>query len=350
MTKMKGIDISTHQGYLNENAWNKIKASGIEFAILRVGFTGYGKAKSKQIDSQFENNYAMAKKVGIPVGVYWYSCAVTEAEAIEEARLTLEYLKGKQLEFPIFIDTEDNHDTSKYSSSSQYSIGRTALTKVVKAFCEYIESRGNYVGIYASSSWFKNQLNDSELSKYDHWIAQWSNAQPSAPHGMWQYSSKGSVNGINGNVDMNYAFKNYESIMKENGLNGFGKNTPTSQPKPSQPTTTTTTTENWISYTIKQGDTLSKIAERYNTTWQKLYEKNKSAIGNNPNLIYAGTVILVPSTSTQSNEKTYVVQQGDNLSSIAKKFNTTWQKIYEKNKNVIGGNPNIIHAGQVLKI
>lgn len=236
--KIKGIDISEMQGLLNESAWNKIKASGIEFVIIRVGYTGYGKAKSKQKDYRFENNYAMAKKVGMPIGVYWYSCAVTEEEAIEEAKLTLEYLKGKQLEYPIFIDTEDNHDIEKYSSKSQYSIGKTALTKVVKAYCEYIEKQGNYVGIYASSSWFKNQLVDSKLSKYDHWIAQWSSSEPTESHGMWQYSSKGKVNGISGNVDMDYAYKDYPSIIKSQGLNGYDAEYVEPTPQPTNPNKT----------------------------------------------------------------------------------------------------------------
>ena len=98
----KGIDISTFQGKLSEQDWRNIKNSGIDFAIIRIGYTGYGVNKSKQKDDQFENNYTQCKKIGMPVGVYWYSCAVTEEEAIEEAKLTLKYLEGKQLEYPVY--------------------------------------------------------------------------------------------------------------------------------------------------------------------------------------------------------------------------------------------------------
>ena len=341
--KLKGIDVSTHQGTIN---WDKVKADGIQFAIIRAGFTGYGKAKSKQKDQHFENNYAMAKKVGMPVGVYWYSCAVSESEAIQEANLLLEYIKGKQLEFPVFIDTEDNHDVSKYSPTSQATIGKNALTKVIKAFCERIENAGYYVGIYASSSWFKDRLNDDELSAYDHWIAQWSSTQPSKAHGVWQYTSSGKVNGINGNVDMNFAYKDYINIMKKNGLNGFSKveNHENSQKTDEKPVSTE---KSWKNYVIKKGDTLSEIASRFGTTVNELANKNGIK---NPNLIYAGTTILVPSEEKGTNEIIYIVQAGDNLSKIAQKYNTTWQKIYEKNKATIGSNPNLIHAGQKLKI
>lgn len=341
--ELKGIDVSTHQGKIN---WEKVKADGIQFAIIRAGFTGYGKAKSKQKDDWFETNYAMAKKVGIPVGVYWYSCAVSEAEAIQEADLMLEYIKGKQLEFPVYIDTEDNHDVSKYSPTSQVTIGKNALTKVVKAFCERIENAGYYVGIYASSSWFKDRLNDDELSAYDHWIAQWSSARPSKPHGVWQYTSSGKVNGINGNVDMNYSDKEYVDIMKKTGLNGFSKvenpaNPPKIEEKP------IIAEKSWKNYVIQKGDTLSAIASRFGTTVDELANKNGIK---NPNLIYTGTTILVPSEEKTTNETIYVVQAGDNLSKIAQKYNTTWQKIYEKNKSTIGSNPNLIHAGQKLII
>lgn len=339
----KGIDVSTHQGTIN---WDKVKADGIQFAIIRAGFTGYGKAKSKQKDDQFENNYAGAKRVGIPVGVYWYSCAVTEEEARQEADLMLEYIKGKQLEFPVYIDTEDNHDTSKYSPTSQATIGKNALTKVVKAFCERIENAGYYVGIYASSSWFNDRLNDDELSAYDHWIAQWSSTEPSKAHGVWQYTSSGSVNGISGNVDMNYAMKDYAEIMKKNGLNGFSEGENSGNVE-NNVQNSTTTEKSWTNYTIQKGDTLSGIASKFGTTVNELANKNGIE---NPNLIYAGTTILVPSDQQTSNETIYVVQSGDNLSKIAQKYNTTWQKIYEKNKATIGSNPNLIYAGQKLVI
>ena len=218
----KGIDISTFQGKLSEQDWRNIKNSGIDFAIIRIGYTGYGTAKSKQKDDQFENNYAQCKKIGMPVGVYWYSCAVTEEEAIEEAKLTLKYLEGKQLEYPVYIDTEDNHNTKKYSKESQYSIGKNRLTKVINAYCKYIEERKYYVGIYASLSWFNNQLILDDLKAYDKWVAQWADRSSyKGNYGMWQYTSNGNV--IGKRMDLNEAYYDFEKIIKERGLNGYGK-------------------------------------------------------------------------------------------------------------------------------
>lgn len=216
----KGIDISTHQGNLTEEDWRNLKDNGIEFAILRIGYTGYGTEKSKQIDDQFENNYAMCKKVGMPVGGYWYSCATSPEEAIEEANYTLQYLKDKKLEYPVYIDTEDNHDIEKYAPESQFSIGKERLTEVIRAYCLHMEQNKYYVGIYASLSWLENQLNDEELKLYDKWVAQWApQCTYKGSYGMWQYTNKGEV--LDMSLDMNESYYDFEKIMKERGLNGF---------------------------------------------------------------------------------------------------------------------------------
>ena len=102
-------------------------------------------------------------------------------------------------------------------------------------------------------------------------------------------------------------------------------------------------------YMVKNGDNLSKIAEKYNTTWQELYELNKEVIGNNPNIIKPGQILKI-SSDKNTKQRKYIDQEGDNLSRIAEKYNTTWQKLYELNKEVIGNNPNIIKSGQILKI
>ena len=102
-------------------------------------------------------------------------------------------------------------------------------------------------------------------------------------------------------------------------------------------------------YTVQEGDNLTKIAEKYNTTWQNLYEINKDVIGNNPNSIKPGQILkIISDKNTQ--QKEYIVQEGDNLTKIAEKYNTTWQNLYEINKDVIGNNPNSIKPGQILKI
>lgn len=214
------IDVSSWQPTID---YAKV-AKNTKGAILRCGRTGYGTAKSKEKDSCFEKHYAGFKKAGVPVGVYYYSCATSIEEAKEEAKLVLEILKGKKLEYPVYFDTEDNHDIKGAGCSpvSQYSIGKAKLTEVAKAFLETIEKAGYYVGIYASKSWLENQLDMSQLKDYDVWLAQYA-SKPTykGAYGMWQYSSTGKIDGISGNVDMNWCYKDYPSIIKKAGLNGY---------------------------------------------------------------------------------------------------------------------------------
>lgn len=234
----RGVDISEWQGYITLENWKKAKEDNVNFAILRCGFTGYGIGKSKNVDYYFENNYKMCKKAGIPVGTYYYSCATTVEEAIEEADFVLKIIKGKTFEYPIFIDTEDNHDISKptNSSTSQASIGKSKLTPVIKAFCEKIEEAGYYVAIYASADWFKNRLILADLTGYDKWIAQWSKTAPFGyKYGMWQYSSTGKVIGLGSGIDLDYAYLDYPKIMVENGLNGFKTKEPEIPENPNNP-------------------------------------------------------------------------------------------------------------------
>ena len=223
---IKGIDVSEWQGNLTKNNWLKVKNSGIQFAILRCGYTTYGKSKKKYVDRYFENNYKICKEIGLPIGVYYYSCATSETEAKEEANFVLSLIKNKKFEYPVVIDTEDNHNINKSTNSpvSQASIGKYKLTPLIKTFCEIIESKGYYVSIYASTYWFKNNLILEDLKLYDKWIAQWSKTvSVSYKYGMWQYSSQGTVNGLSGNIDLDYAYLDYPEIMKKNGLNGFEK-------------------------------------------------------------------------------------------------------------------------------
>ena len=224
--ELKGIDISEWQGKLSLSDFKKIKDGGINFVIIRCGYTTYNKSKLKYVDRYFENNYKLCKEIGLPVGAYYYSCATSVEEAKSEANFVISLLKGKKFEYPIAFDTEDNHNinNSAYASSSQASIGKTKLTPIIKTFCDILEKNNYYVSIYASTSWFKDKLILKDLISYDKWIAQWSKTVSfSEKYGLWQYSSSGKVNGIGGNVDMNYSYKDYPNIMLENGLNGYSK-------------------------------------------------------------------------------------------------------------------------------
>lgn len=346
MDKVFGIDISTYQGGINLVT---AKAEGVKFALLRAGFTGYGNGVSKSVDNQFENHYRNAKANGLGVGAYWFSRATTYENGKAEAEYMYNNcLKGKQFEYPIAIDVEDSYYQAK--------AGRQAVTNAIKGFCEYLEAKGYYVCIYANSNWFKNYMDLSQLTKYDKWVANWGTSRPSSPAGgLWQFG--GETNRIRTNkvagmtVDQNYAFYDYPAIMKQKGLNGFSANadvkpqdpvTPTPQPTPAP--------SNDTIYVVKAGDTLSGIASKYGTTYQTLAAYNNIS---NPNLIYVGQQIKIPgngTTTNTTNSKTYTVKSGDTLSGIASKYGTTWQKIYNDNRSVIGSNPNLIKPGQVLTI
>lgn len=329
----RGLDISSYQKGISFDA---IKNS-VEFLILRAGFTGWGTGVSYNKDNCFENFYNQAKSRGIPVGAYWYSCANTYQKGVDEANYMYNNcLKGKQFEYPIYIDVEDTH----------HQVGnKNGVTQAIKGFCETLEAKGYYVGIYASDiSGFQDKMNIGELNAYDKWVARYgSTPKYVSSYGMWQSSSSGRINGYNGNLDTDVAYKDYPSIIKSNGLNGYagGTVTPTPQPSPQpvpQPTETT--------YTVVAGDTLSGIASRYGTTYQELARINNIA---NPNLIYVGQVIKIPTSGTNStsNVITYTVKKGDTLSGIASRYGTTYQKIAQDNGIA---NPNLIYAGQVLKI
>ena len=216
---MKGIDVSVHNGNID---WNRVKKAGIQFAILRAG---YGRVTSQK-EKQFENNYAGAKNAGIPVGAYWYSYATTPEEARLEAEVCVSILAGKQFEFPIYFDQEEKKtlDTGKANCSA-----------MVRAFCEVLEKNGYWVGLYTSRSVLNTHIEDDIKTRYALWVAEWgSKLNYSGAVGIWQYSDKGSVDGITGNVDLDEAYIDYATKVKNAGKNGYGKAEPT--PASNEPT------------------------------------------------------------------------------------------------------------------
>ena len=264
---MKGIDISKYQASLT---MNQIKNAGYDFVIIRGGFTGYGSTRTKQKDISFEKFYEQAKQVGVPVGVYYYSCARNRADGEAEAQFLYEYcLKGKQFEMPIYIDVENKNWQINNKSK---------VTDAIIGFCEYLEDKGFYVGVYASKSWFYNEIDTDRLSAYTKWVASWQKNKPDFKYNafdMWQNSDNGHIGLLK--VDTDQAYIDFPAIIKNAGLNGYGKAS-------EQPKSTETV------YTVKAGDTLSGIAKKYNTTVEALVAKNKIK---DRNKIYVGQKIKV---------------------------------------------------------
>lgn len=227
-----GIDISKWQAGIQ---LADIKNS-IGFVILRGSYTSESDGVTVKKDPYFEDYYAQAKAAGIPVGVYHYSCANTRAKGEAEAKFLYENcLQGKQFEFPIYIDVEaaDYHQQDKANT-----------TAAIHGFCEYLQSKNIYVGIYANPTYFTNYINTQELvGKYEFWLARYNSSYSDSPVpafnysgaelGMWQYSDRQQYSGWSGGLDGNVVFKDYETIIKSLGKNGF---TATGTTPPTTPT------------------------------------------------------------------------------------------------------------------
>ena len=279
---VQGIDVSQWQGNIN---FDLVKASGIKFVMIRAGFGRYPSQK----DEYFERNYKRAKAAGLGVGAYWYSYAVNAAQAVEEAKVFCEVIKGKTFDYPVAFDIEDK---------TQQGLAGSTIDQIVTAFCSHMEKAGYYVSLYSYTSFLNNKISASVRNRYDIWVAHFDVMRPgyNGPYGMWQNSSAYKVSGINGNVDHNFAYKDYPSIIKNNGFNGFKKVAVTTGSS-KKPTATAATvkkpaaTKKQTVYTVVKGDTLWGIAQKYKTTVDALVKANNIK---NPNLIYAGQKVKIP--------------------------------------------------------
>ena len=196
-----GIDVSENQGTID---WGQVKADGVSFAILR------SVKRNLSADLYFEANYRGCRGNGIPVGIYKYSYALTEEEAKKEAEAVLRLLSGRSLELPVFIDVED---------ASQRALPTGTLTAIVRTFLETVEAGGYQTGIYCNLDWYQHVLDVSAFAGRDFWIARYgkNDGQPAEAYRpsvgiCWQYTSKGRVDGISGNVDLNLLYKDYGTV------------------------------------------------------------------------------------------------------------------------------------------
>ena len=190
----RGIDVSKFQGNID---WNAVKADGITFAIIRCGYRGYGTGALVE-DATFRQNIQGAINAGLRVGVYFYSQAINEAEAVEEASMVLSLVSGYSLPLGVYYDTE------YVAGGRANAISAAERTACAVAFCETIRNAGYQAGVYSYASWFYNALNFANISKYNIWIAQYRDTLDFNYHyNIWQYTGSGRVNGISTAVDMN---------------------------------------------------------------------------------------------------------------------------------------------------
>lgn len=351
-TGIKGIDVSKWQGEID---WNKVKADGVKFAMIRLGY-GSANGDACGLDGYFEKNVANALKAGINIGCYFYSYATSVAAAKKEAAYVVSVLQKYKgvFTYPVAFDLEDK---------TQRELGKTVLTDMVIAFGDAIEKAGFYCSLYSNLNWLKNYLDDSKLARFDHWLAQWASAPSyTGAFGMWQSSSSGKVNGINGKVDTDVAYKDYPAIIKGAKLNGFAgadqKPTVPETPTPEQP-----------AVTFKKGDLVKITGTKYYggqtiPAWvlkQNWYvrqvdgsrvvidksEDGKASICSPVNA--ADLQLAAGGQKDASKETVYTVVKGDTLWGIAKKLLGAGYR-YTEIVKLNGLKTSVIYSGQKLKI
>lgn len=315
-TIYQGIDVSEWQGNID---FKKVKTAGIEVVYIRAGqgFT--------YKDAKFERNYTQAKKNNLKVGVYHYVTARNEEEAKMQARFFASLLSGKTIDCKLAMDFE-------------YFPGLTKgeINKISLAFLKELEKVYGKDAIVYSNSYNASNTFDKEVAQYPLWIAQYGVKEPEN-NGRWkawqgfQYTSTGKIKGIEGNVDK-------DQYTKDVLLDKAISIKPIEKPEYKG--------EDRIVYRIKKGDTLSGIAKKYNTNVAHLVEINDIR---NPNLIYAGEKIIVSCNCNEGKkiERKIKIKPGDTLSKIAKKYNTSIKTLVRLN-NI--KNPNLIYSGDTLRV
>ena len=357
---MKGIDVSSYQGDID---WRKVKEVGYQYAILRLGI---GDNITSQDDKRLKEYIKGCQDNGIPFGFYLVSYAkrLVGNESVEsEIEHTKRLIEGTS-PFCIFYDMEIEKTTY---------LGKETLTSFAITYCDYFKNKGYNVGVYANKNWFTNYLDYNKLKNngYKIWLAHYGVDKPGLECDIWQYSDKGNVEGINTNstdLDIMYSnligsnqepnssnLKSIEEVAQEviNGVWGNGEdrkirltNAGYNYNEIQAKVNSILASNSVVTYTVKSGDTLSSIASKYGTTYQKLAQYNNIS---NPNIISVGQVIKIPNNNANNKVQVeyYTVKSGDSLSSIAKKYGTTVNNLVALN-NI--KNANLIYVNQKIRV
>ena len=346
---IKGIDVSEFQGNIN---WDKVKADGIEFAILKLGNIYDYDANYK--DSKFDTNYKNARANGIKIGAYIYNYCNTIDTLKKGLEWAIKKLEGKELDLPFYLDMEDKDIQGETKET---------LTNQCNEFAKYVESKGYQAGVYANVNWLKNELNPNDFDKkISVWVAQYyKECQYTGKYDIWQYASDGSVSGISGNCDVNYLYN--EDIIKESetdtsdkktidelaeevidGKWGDGEDRKTKLEKAGYDYDAVQDRVNEILSRPKKS--ITEVAKdvidgKYGNGETR--KKKLEAEGYNYDTVQAKVNQLLGAEVT----KTYTVKSGDTLSGIASKYKTTVAKLVKDN-NI--KNANLIYPGQKIVI
>lgn len=202
--KLKGIDVCGYQGKID---FKKVKSGSVDFVIVKAGY-------STSTVETWETNFANAKNSGLKVGAYWYSYATTIEQGVNEAKAFIKALKGKQLDFPVYLDLEEK---------SQFDKGKEFCTELVEAFCGELEKAGYFAGVYCSTYWFTNFVDEKVREKRPAWIADYrGECGYKGTYGIWQYDAD-YVPGVQYDCDRDWGYVDYSEYIKQNGLNGYSK-------------------------------------------------------------------------------------------------------------------------------
>ena len=384
---LKVIDVSYHNGTID---WAKVKASGVDGAIIRCGF---GSNISSQDDTQWKRNADECTRLGIPFGTYLYSYANTESKARSEAEHVLRLVKGYKLSYPVYYDLEEDGTQS-------------GAVNRMKIFAEIIEGAGYWCGVYCNKSWWDNTLK-SLGDRYTKWIARYNSTLGMSGVDMWQYTSSGSVSGISGRVDMNHCYRDFPKEI--NGASSSGS-TSGSTTTPSGSTldlvvgvmqgkygngdtrkaalgTRYDEVQNFINHISSanaqtlanevkagkygNGDTRKTVlGSRYTEVQNIVNQGSKKSNEEIANEVIAGkwgngntrkqkltaagydydaiqAIVNKKSGSSGSSAQYYTIRSGDTLSGIAARFGTSVSKLQSLNGI---SNPNKIYAGTKIRV
>lgn len=202
------LDVSRWQGSIN---WDKVKASGLVSGVMirAMGNSKEGKPSKPYLDPYFARNYAECARLGLPVGGYYYTCAVTQRQTEEELAALKTALRGKTFQLPLAIDVEDPRLRS---------LAPAKLSALVAEAAAQLEAWGLYAMVYTYTNFADTALDMAALAAYDLWIADYRGKRPARRHGMWQYTSSGKIPGVSGPVDLSHAYKGYAAIIQRAGL------------------------------------------------------------------------------------------------------------------------------------
>ena len=349
---IKGIDVSEFQGSIN---WDKVKADGIEFAILKLANIYDYDTNYK--DSKFETNYKNARAQGVKVGAYIYNYCNTIDTQKKGIEWAIEKLGNKKLDMPIYLDMEDKDIQGET---------KVTLTNQCNEFAKIIKSKGYQSGVYANVNWLKNELNPNDFDKdISVWVAQYyKKCEYTGKYDIWQYASDGSVNGVSGNCDVNYLYN--ENIIKESGsvdtsdkkstdeiaqevIDGKWSNGDTRKSKLEKAGYDYNEIQNRVNEILSEQSKKKSITEVAKDVIAGDYgngenrKKKLEAEGYEYDQVQAKVNQLLGANVT----KTYTVKSGDTLSSIAYKYKTTVSKLVKDN-NI--ANANLIYVGQKIVI